>query len=244
MLFMILDIYKDSLEYGLQDLKSLLLLGVCYLFSIFLIPIFLVYGYLFKVLKVAVKGQINGNDELPIFEGFSSMFVDGIKVFCVQILYYIIPFVFALLALISLNYFNNMTISILLGIIFLILIFCAFIFSNLGLAHMAQKRESFYDAFEVKELYQILKSIGILKIIGFYLGLFVIIFVIALIVFLIIALILGIGLSISMLSSPLLGFGIISSGFVIAFLIFLFIIGPYLSIFQYRSIGLIYNLRE
>ena len=37
---MILDIYKDSLEYSAKDWKTLVKLGVIALFSILLIPIF------------------------------------------------------------------------------------------------------------------------------------------------------------------------------------------------------------
>ena len=65
---MILDIYKDSLEYSAKDLKTLLILGVTYFLSFLLLPIFLIYGYSYRVTKISVEGMINGNDPLPEFD--------------------------------------------------------------------------------------------------------------------------------------------------------------------------------
>ena len=57
---MILDIYKDSFEYSAKDLKTLLILGVTYFLTFLVLPLFLVYGYSYRVTKVSVEGMING----------------------------------------------------------------------------------------------------------------------------------------------------------------------------------------
>ena len=88
---MILDIYKDAFEYSAQDWKTLLILGVICLFSVLLLPIFLITGYNYRVINNAVHGVINGRDPLPKFDEIVNMFVDGIKVAIVQIAYVIVP---------------------------------------------------------------------------------------------------------------------------------------------------------
>ncbi len=70
---MILDIYKDSLEYSAKNLKILLILGVTYLLSFLFLPIFLIYGYSYRVTKISVEGMINGNDSLPEFDNVIDM---------------------------------------------------------------------------------------------------------------------------------------------------------------------------
>ena len=88
---MILDIYKDALEYSAKDWKTLVIVGVMCFFSILLLPIFLVTGYNYRVIENAVHGVINGRDPLPGFEDLIDMFVDGIKVVIVQIAYLLVP---------------------------------------------------------------------------------------------------------------------------------------------------------
>ena len=88
---MILDIYKDALEYSAQDWIKLVILGVICLFSFLLLPIFLITGYNYRVINNAVHGIINGRDPLPDFDDLISMFVDGVKLVIVQILYLLVP---------------------------------------------------------------------------------------------------------------------------------------------------------
>ena len=86
---MILDIYKDALEYSAKDWKTLVILGVIALFSFLLLPAFLIKGYKYRVINNAVHGIINGSDPLPEFNDIIDMFVDGVKVVIVQIVYLI-----------------------------------------------------------------------------------------------------------------------------------------------------------
>jgi len=82
---MILDIYKDALEYSAKDWKTLVILGVLSVFSFLLLPAFLITGYNYRVINQAVHGIINGRDPLPGFDDIIDMFVDGIKVVIVQV---------------------------------------------------------------------------------------------------------------------------------------------------------------
>ena len=98
----ILDIYKDSLEYSAKDFKTLLILGVTYFLSFLFLPIFLIYGYSYRVTKISVEGMINGNDPLPEFDNVIDMFVDGIKVVLTYLVYLLVPFIiFILFAIVS-----------------------------------------------------------------------------------------------------------------------------------------------
>ncbi|MBQ2353471.1 MAG: DUF4013 domain-containing protein, partial [Methanobrevibacter sp.] len=98
---MILDIYKDAMEYSAKDWKTLVILGVICLFSFLLLPAFLITGYNYRVINTAVHGVINGRDPLPDFEDLISMFVDGVKFVIVQILYLLVPaIIFLIFALV------------------------------------------------------------------------------------------------------------------------------------------------
>ena len=76
---MILDIYKDALEYSAKDWKTLVILGVICLFSFLLLPAFLITGYNYRVINTAVHGIINGRDPMPGFEDIIDMFVTVLK---------------------------------------------------------------------------------------------------------------------------------------------------------------------
>ena len=52
---MILDVYKDALEYSAKDWKTLVLLGVICLFSFLLLPAFLITGYNYRVINTAKR---------------------------------------------------------------------------------------------------------------------------------------------------------------------------------------------
>lgn len=182
---MILDIYKDALEYSFQDGKRLVKLGIICLFNFLVLPIFLELGYSYRVTKVAVKGMINGEDALPNFDDAISMFIDGLKVFVVKFVYMIVPIIiFAVLTYVggvvggtagSVITFIAAVIGIVLGII-------CYILSDLGICHMANLDEALSTAFDVKALREVADSIGWLRLIGFYIGLIIIMLVVIVIV--------------------------------------------------------------
>ena len=242
---MILDIYKDALEYSARDWKTLVILGVICLFSFLLLPAFLITGYNYRVINNAVHGVINGRDPLPDFDDLISMFVDGVKFVIVQIVYLLVPvIIFLIFALIS-SQASGVAASTIM-IVGCIITFIAFIVAelmiNMGLCHMAYNDGAFSKAFAVREIKEVIDEIGWFECIATFLGLIIITVVISFVV----AAIIGIIFTAFGVSSAILGVdpsGIFIVGAIINSLITMFIVGPYLSIFDARSIGLLYTMQ-
>ena len=241
---MILDIYKDSFEYASKNIKNLLILGVFYLFGFLIIPIFFILGYNYRIIKIATEGMINGDDELPEFNEWTSMFVDGIKCFVVYVGYLIIPVLLFLGILWGCGQANNISLTI-IGVIVGIVILVVFsLYGFLAISHMATNDGSLKSAFKLGEITNIAKSIGWGKCFITYIGMLLIVSVITVVVVAIILVIL-----------MLLGFATVSavpivsvatatsvvSSLIINFVI-TFIVMPYLQIFQSRCQGLLYTL--
>ncbi|WP_405265775.1 DUF4013 domain-containing protein [Methanobrevibacter sp.] len=242
---MILDIYKDALEYSAKDWKTLVILGVICLFTLLLLPAFLITGYNYRVINTAVHGVINGRDPLPDFEDLISMFVDGVKVVIVQILYLLLPiiifFVFAVVA----GQANGVAASAIM-IIGCIITFVAFVVAELmiqmGICHMAYNDGAFSKAFAISEIKEVIDEIGWFECIATLLGLIII----TLVIFSVVSIIIGIIFTVFGVSTAVLGINpsaIFILGGIINSLITMFLVGPYLSIFNSRSIGLLYTMQ-
>lgn len=242
---MILDIYKDSLEYSAKDWKTLVILGVISLFSFLLLPVFLITGYNYRVINTAVHGIINGRDPMPDFEDLIGMFVDGVKVVIVQIAYLLVPLiVFIIFAVIASNIGGVASSAVMIVgcIITFALIVVACLMNQMGLCHMAYNEGAFSKAFAVSEIKEVIDEIGWFNCIATYLGLIIITVVIAAVVTAIIYAI----FTVFGISGAILGAdpsGIFVLGAVINSLITMFIVGPYLSIFNARSMGLLYTMQ-
>lgn len=243
---MILDIYKDSLEYSAKDVKTLLILGATYFFSFLLLPVFLIYGYSYRVTKISVEGMINGDDPLPEFDNIIDMFVDGIKVVLVYLIYLIVPFIIFMLFAIVSSSIGGFGESMLMGIgsiVTVIAILAAYLMSMFGVANMANYDDSLSKAFDYKEIIEIIKSVGVARSIGAYLGLIIICSAIYAAVFLLILFVFGFfGIFSGTLGFVMAAGGIFIAGFIIAYLVMLFVVGPFNMIMQSRASGLIYNL--
>lgn len=245
---MILDIYKDAMEYSVQDGKRLIKLGIICLFNFLILPIFLQLGYSYRVTKVAVKGMINGDDALPDFSDAISMFIDGLKIFVVKFVYIIVPIIIFAVFMWAGRAVGGSAGGIItgIGVILTVVIgVVAYILSDLAVCHMAAEDEALSTAFDIKSLSAIAKSIGWLRLIGFYIGLLLIMLVITLVVILVLVILFTIfGVFGSALAGGAGLVGVLGVGFIVMFAIFCFIVGPFLSIFEARSIGLVYNLKE
>lgn len=242
---MILDIYKDALEYSAKDWKTLVILGVICFFSFLFLPLFLLTGYNYRVINTAVHGIINGRDPLPDFDDLIDMFVDGVKVVIVQIGYLLVPFiVFLIFAFISASITGvaSSALMIIGCLITFILVIVACLMNQMGLCHMANHDGAFTKAFAVTEIKEVIDEIGWFNCIATYVGLIIITLVISLVVT---AIIYGI-FTLFGLSGAILGAdpsGIFLLGALINSAITMFIVGPYLSIFNARSIGLLYTMQ-
>ena len=242
---MILDIYKDALEYSAQDWIKLVILGVICLFSFLLLPIFLITGYNYRVINNAVHGIINGRDPLPDFDDLISMFVDGVKVVIVQIGYLIVPVVvFLIFAFIAVNVDTAVSsVLMVIGcIITFALVVAACLMSQMGICHMAYNEGAFSKAFAWAEIKEVIDEIGWFECIITYIGLIIITVVLSGVVSSLIWIIFTVfGLSTAILGADPTGVFLI--GILINSAISMFIVGPYLSIFNSRSIGLLYTMQ-
>ena len=242
---MILDIYKDSLEYSAKDWKTLAILGVICLFSFLLLPAFLITGYNYRVINTAVHGIINGRDPLPEFDDLIAMFVDGVKVVIVQIAYLLVPFIiFMIFAAIagSLTGVASSSVMLIGCLITFIVFVVAELMLQMGICHMAYNEGAFSKAFAVSEIKEVIDEIGWFECIATFLGLIIITVVISVVVTGIIALIFTVfGISGSVLGADTSGIFLL--GAMINSAITMFLVGPYLSIFNSRSVGLLYTMQ-
>ena len=242
---MILDIYKDALEYSAKDWKTLVILGVIALFSFLLLPAFLITGYNYRVINNAVHGIINGRDPLPEFNDIIDMFVDGVKVVIVQIVYLIIPviifFIFAIIAG-NLSGFASAAVMVIGCLLTLVVGIASCLMCQMGLCHMAYHEGAFSKAFEFREIKEVIDEIGWFECIATYIGLIIITLVISFVVTALIGLVFTVfGISVAVLGANT--GGIFVFGAMVNLLISMFIVGPYLSIFNARSIGLLYTMQ-
>ena len=242
---MILDIYKDALEYSAKDWKTLVILGVICLFSFLLLPMFLITGYNYRVINNAVHGIINGRDPLPEFDDLIEMFIDGVKVVIVQVVYVLVPvIIFLVFALISSQLSDGASGALMLigCLITLVVGIAACLMSQMGMCHMAYNDGAFSKAFAIGEIKEVIDEIGWFECIITYIGLIIITVVISAVVTALIGLIFTVfGISGAVLGAD--PSGIFVFGVLINALVSMFIVGPYLSIFNARSIGLLYTMQ-
>jgi hypothetical protein len=123
-----------------------------------------------------------------------------------------------------------------------VLLIVACLMSQMGLCHMAYNDGSFSKAFAVSEIKEVIDEIGWFECILTYIGLIIIVFVISVVV----TTLIGIIFALFGVSGAFLGVdpsGILLLGTFINSTIAMFIVGPYLSIFASRSMGLLYTMQ-
>ncbi|HOK72223.1 MAG TPA: DUF4013 domain-containing protein [Methanothermobacter sp.] len=235
------EIVGEALDYPGSNLKKVLTLGILIIISFLIIPIFLVYGYILRVIKATVAGF----DELPDFDEWGDMLIDGLKVFVVAIVYMIIP-VIILIA----SYFLAMSnpIVALIGIVIggiLAIIFGLLL--AIAIAHMAFN-DSLGAAFSIGEILNVISEISWLKYIIWIIGVTIIntgaysvTMGVLNIILLPIAGLFGIAAITQMTPE------IASAGFILVLIIMLLVFGlfvvPYLLIFCARALGRLYSDR-
>lgn len=219
------EIISDSIKYPSQDWKKIIILGILSILSILIIPIFLVMGYFFRILKSSIAGF----DELPDFDEWGEMFIDGLKMFVVQFVYLLIPLIvifvgaWASIASMSVTASGNVANPLFLGlmggtaIIGFILAIIFQLIGSIAVANMALNDSEFGAAFRFSEILELISMIGWGKYIIWY-----IVMIIIGIVFMVIASVLQI--------IPFIGM-------IIATLV----VYPYLTMFSSRSLALLFG---
>lgn len=219
------EIISDAVKYPSSDWKKVLILGVFFILSFIVVGIIFIAGYFLRI----VKSTLAGFDELPEFDEWGQMFIDGLKVIVVWIVYMIIPLIvifigiFASIASIaSIGTITNPAALLGFGVVAIIGFILALIFGLI--AYMAIVNMAFYDeigaAFKFGEVLERISTIGWGKYIVWY----------------IVMIVIGI----------IGGFiaGIINVIPYIGFLIALLVVYPYLQMIFARSIALISESNE
>ncbi|MBC7318731.1 DUF4013 domain-containing protein [Candidatus Bipolaricaulota bacterium] len=228
------EIISDSVKYPISDWKKLLTLGILFLLSFLLIPVFLAIGYAFRALKATIAGF----DELPEFDEWGEMFIDGVKVFVVTIAYMIIPLIIIFAGIFTGPYVYGPTLTdvpLLLqagGSIKIVGFIVAIIFGlllTIAIAHMAFNDGQLGAAFRINEILDVIADIGWADYIIWY--------IVVIIVFWIIG---SIASSVIGLISHSIGFRASLVGSAVGYILLSLFVYPYLSLFYFRALGLRY----
>lgn len=218
------DIISDSIKYPSAAWTKVVILGV-----ILIIPIvnFIGLGYLFRIIKATFAGI----DELPDFDEVGELFIDGIKIFIVGLIYAIPVFIIAAIIGALISFGNQSALStgdftgfqfftIITGytIYFIVAIIIGLV-EYMAIANMALYEGELGAAFKFSEVLNRISMIGWGKYIGWY------------IIMVLLALVAG---AISVLTM------IIIIGFILAPII----IFPYFSMFGARSLALLFASSE
>ena len=229
------NVVSDSLRYPSTDFKKVVILGVLFLVSFLIIPIFLAFGYMFRVIKASLAGI----EELPAFDEWGEMLVDGIKLILVYVTYTLPSIIIGIFSFISLwssmwsmAYVTQVSGSAVTpDIIFsifggtaLIGIVVAGIYSLLiypvmavAIGNMAYYNGEIGAAFRFSDILSTITEIGWVDLIIWYI------------------VVLMVGIAIGIIGSIM---GIIP---IIGWIVLIFIVYPYLYLFYARSIAWLYS---
>ncbi len=162
------EIVNDAIRYPSSDWKKVIILGVLMIASALILPAFLVMGYGFRALKASIAGF----DELPEFDEWGEMFVDGLKVFVVQIAYMIVPLIIIFAGVLGsftmvspeTGVITNPTAftgllsgTVIIGIILAIILG---LIATIAIAHMAYNDSELGAAFRFSEILDVISQIG------------------------------------------------------------------------------------
>jgi hypothetical protein len=229
------DVISDSLRYPTSDWSKLVIVGVLFLISFLIIPLFLVSGYMFRVIKASLAGV----EELPVFEEWVEMLLDGIKLFLVYIIYSLPAIIIAIISflslwssLTSLTYItqaNGTTVTpdmffALFGGTALIGLIIAGLYTlviypimAVAIGNMAYYNGEFSTAFRFNEILSIISQIGWVDLIIWY------------IVLIMVGIVIGFLVSIIAII-PILGW-----------IFLIFIVYPYFYLFYARAVAWLYS---
>ncbi|MCX8175866.1 MAG: DUF4013 domain-containing protein [Candidatus Bathyarchaeota archaeon] len=171
------ETFGEAFNYTKDFSKDVGRLIVLAILSIIPVINFVVLGYACKVVR-----QTPASNVPPKLEEFLKMWINGLKVVVVSVVYMIIPLIVALTAgLVSPAWFNQPIFSIIFSsVLFLVGLVLAFIFSIIlviGVVHMV-KTDNFSKAFAISEIIGIIGKIGW----GKYLIWLIVVFIIGIVV--------------------------------------------------------------
>jgi hypothetical protein len=161
------EMVLDSLKFPFSDLKRLLGLGILSAASVLVIPIIFTMGYNLRIIEYSFKGS----NELPPFNKWWDMFVDGLKYLIVMIIYIGIPSiivsiisVFIIMVILlsgqvsDFNTFLKTSFQILF-VVSIVLMAVPYLLRLIALPHIV-KNNKIGAAIKFKEIFAIIKNIG------------------------------------------------------------------------------------
>jgi hypothetical protein len=214
------EIISDSIKYPTSNWGKVLILGVIMIASFLIVPIFLLIGYLFRIIKATLAGL----DELPEFDEIGEMFVDGLKVFVVGIVYSIPVIIISLILSALTGSSSSATLSlnpamiwafVLVYIIYIIVAVIVGLIEVIAIANMAYYDGDLGAAFSFSEILDRIATIGWGKYI---------------ITYIVIALVSFIGFLI----------GILTLFILVGFILLPLVIAPFIYMFGARAIALLF----
>jgi hypothetical protein len=150
---MIIDVLSDSLKYSFSNPKNFFKFFVLNLLDFLIIPLFFIEGYKYRIVEESLNGMMYSGDELPEFDDWKKLFIDGCKLIILKILT-IIPLLLILIALDNFLNFEAYESYMIYPLIFILAIYICVAIPNMI------KYNSLVKAFDFKELIEILKEIG------------------------------------------------------------------------------------
>lgn len=255
---MILDIFKDSLKYAFKNIKSIFTIGILSLFSFLIIPQILISGYSYRITKIGLGSMIN--TEMPMatdtdlkFNNFKKMLTEGLKVIAIIFSYSLIPMVIIgiikinsdfILSNTDSNIYLNIPPELFLSVLIIGLI--AAIFISVAIPHMIENK-SLKSGFKIKELVEIIRSVGIIEYILYIIGSVIILISMSIILFLIVQLLIS-TLNFILLNtltiSPNWSLMGLNFDLIVYGLLMVLIVYPTYLIFKARSMALIYETAD
>lgn len=169
------EIISDSVKYPASNWTKIIILAV-----ILLIPIvnFIGLGYVLRIIKATLAGI----DDLPDFDEVGDMFIDGLKVFIVGIVYFIPVWIIAAIVGVILSFISPASATYYTGadatafifgmiasyaVLFIIALIVGLI-EIIGIANMAYYDGELGAAFKFSDILNYIATIGWGKYIGVY----------------------------------------------------------------------------
>ena len=265
------EIVKDALRYPFSDWMKILILGIIIIISnipdiskhvistnIILMAFlsifgfliyFLVRGYQFKI----VKSSLSGINKLPEFNNWREMFIDGIKVFIVHLVYFIPAILFILIfAAIYFTSHPSTVVNVLYagflaiigqtgsnpivtaGIWFVFAILYILIIAPvmlIAISYMADNNSELRSAFRFREILNKIKTIGRVNIVKWYILTGIVILIISITGYAVI-------LTLMALIHPIIGN---SYKPVVEIIVLSLFVSSYIAIYIYRSVALLFQ---
>ena len=223
---MIFEILKDGLDYVGTNRNQIIL----YYLGIIILPLVFIEAYSYHIIENCLNGMINNKDKLPDITLNSKMFLNGLKLLVLKIIYYLpVIILFAVATNIRpINYYIVTVLSLIL------MVLCYYISQIAGVCMV--ESGSFKEGLNLEKIINTLKLVGLT-----YVELIIATFIIILGIIGITLIVSGLLMIISNFSSML--FSIFIVLLVIAYFVFLIVIVPIYVLFKNRAIVSIYNLK-